>query len=84
MPVTVHGTPNPNALKFEVGVDVGGPKAFASGQAADDPLATELLVLPGVVSVFMSADFVTLTKSPEGEWAEIAEPAQEILERHFD
>ena len=29
MPVTIESTPNPNALKFTVGVDVGGPKTFA-------------------------------------------------------
>lgn len=84
MPVQVSPTPNPNALKFEVGKDVGGPKTFSSLQPTDDPLAVELLALPGVTSVFMSADFVTLTKGPDAFWDEIAEPAKTILERHFD
>lgn len=83
MSVRIEATPNPAALKFSVGVDVGGPKTFVAGRDVDDPVALELLVLPGVTSVFMTADFVTLTKAPEGDWNVIAPAAQEILEKHF-
>jgi len=31
----------------------------------------------------MTADFVTLTRSPEGDWAAIADAAREILEERF-
>ena len=83
MPVYVSPTPNPNALKFEVGVDVSGPRTYAAGQDADDATAAALLALPGVTSVFMMADFVTVSKSPDGSWEEIAEPAKAILEEGF-
>ncbi len=83
MTVQIESTPNPNALKFSVGVDVGGPKTFIAGRDVDDPMAAGLLSLPGVTSVFMTADFVTLTKTPEGDWGAIAPAAQEILEHHF-
>jgi hypothetical protein len=83
MAVTISQTPNPNALKFSVGKDVGGPKTFVAGRDADDPAAAELLALDGVASVFMTADFVTLSKMPDADWAAIADPAKEILERHF-
>lgn len=83
MPVSISNTPNPNALKFTVGVDVGGPQTFSAAVPTDDPLAGRLLALPEVNSVFMTADFVTLTKSPAGDWAVIAPQAQEILEGHF-
>ena len=76
-------TPNPNALKFEVGVDVGGPQTFSPMQETDDPLAKALLALPGVTSVFMTGDFVTLSKAPDAMWSEIAPPAQKLLEEHF-
>lgn len=82
MAVTSEPTPNPNALKFDVGRSVGGSATF-SGDDVDDPLGSELLAVEGVVSVFMTADFVTLTKSGEGDWAEITPAATEILERHF-
>ncbi len=84
MPVHVSPTPNPNALKYEVGVEVGGPKAFAAGKEADDPIAAAILELPGVTSVFMSADFVTVSKQPDAAWDGIALEAKAILEQHFD
>ncbi len=84
MPITISPTPNPNALKFEVGKDVGGPKTFAAGQDVDDPLAAALLDLPGVMSVFMTADFVTLSKGPEGTWEDVAPEAQRLIGDHFD
>jgi hypothetical protein len=83
MPVDISATPNPNALKFTVGVDVGGPKTFVAGRPADDVVAADLLGLPGVTSVFMTSDFVTLSKLPDAEWVDIAGPASEILARHF-
>ena len=84
MPVTVSNTPNPNALKFTVGVDVGGPNTFVAGSDADDPTAAGLLELAGVTSVFMSADFVTVSKLPEASWDEIAPQAVRIIEARFD
>ena len=83
MAVAIEPTPNPNALKFTVGRDVGGPKTFVAGRDADDPVAAALLALPGVTSVFMSADFVTLSKMPDADWTAIAEDARAILEGHF-
>ena len=84
MPVEISQSPNPNALKFTVGRDVGGPKTFAAGGDIDDPVAAELLGLDGVTSVFMTADFVTITKLPDASWESIAGPAKNVLETHFD
>ncbi len=83
MPVRIENTPNPNALKFTVGVDVGGPKTFIPTQSTDDPMALALFQIEGVTSVFMTADFVTLTKSPDADWGGIAPAAQAILEETF-
>lgn len=83
MAVAIESTPNPNALKFTVGRDVGGPKTFVAGRDVDDPVAADLLALSGVTSVFMSADFVTLSKLPDADWAAVAEDARAILEGHF-
>jgi hypothetical protein len=83
MPVTVSSTPNPDAAKFTVGVPVGGPTTFVPSQPTDDPLGGALLALPGVASVFMTADFVTLNKLPDAAWDSIIDPAKEILEKHF-
>jgi hypothetical protein len=83
MPVMIESTPNPNALKFTVGVNVGGPKTFVVGQDTDDEMAAALLALEGVTSIFMTSDFVTLSKTPEADWEAIAAEAQVILEEHF-
>jgi hypothetical protein len=81
--VSIDPTPNPNALKCTVGTPVGGPATFVAGRDTDDPMATALLALPGVSSIFMTADFVTISKTPEGDWNEIVEPARDILTEHF-
>ncbi len=83
MPVTISPTPNPNALKFNVGTDVGGPATFVAGTESDDPVAGPLLALPGVASIFMTADFVTLSKFPDADWESIAPEAERILTEHF-
>lgn len=84
MPVEISQSPNPNALKFTVGQDVGGPKTYVTGQEVDDPLAQSLLALDGVTSVFMTADFVTLSKLPDASWDGIVGPAKSLLEVHYD
>lgn len=83
MPVTPQATPNPNALKFSVGGPVGGPRSYTAANAADDPAAGELLEVEGVEAVFMTADFVTLTKAPGADWSDITPPARAILERRY-
>ena len=83
MPVTVANTPNPNALKFTVGVDVGGPSTFVAGTETDDPLAAQLLALEGVASIFKTADFVTISKFPGAHWDALAQAAAAILEEHY-
>lgn len=83
MTVSVSNTPNPNALKFTVGAEVGGPSTYVAGREVDDPLAADLIEIEGVTSVFMTADFVTLSKTPDASWDDVAERATAILEAHF-
>ena len=83
MPVIISQTPNPNALKFTVSTLFAAPKSFAAGTPTDDAIAAPLLAIPGVTSVFMSADFVTLTKDPTAHWDEIVPDATGILEITF-
>ena len=83
MPIDPTPTPNPNAMKFPVGRPVGGPATFVKGQETDNDVAKQLLSLDGVGSIFMTADFVTITKSPDGDWGSINPEAVKILESHF-
>lgn len=83
MTVNVEQTPNPNALKFSVGEPVGGPGTYVKGAEPEEEFLTRLLGLDGVASIFFTADFVTISKSPEGSWDAITPEATAILESHF-
>lgn len=83
MTVNVEQTPNPNALKFSVGVPVGGPGTYAKGADPEEDFVAGLLALDGVTSVFFTADFVTISKTPDGSWDAIRPEATAILESHF-
>jgi hypothetical protein len=83
MTIRVEPTPNPNAVKFSVGSPVGGPGTYVRGAQPDEAYLAEVLELDGVASVFFTADFVTISKSPDGSWDAITPEATAILERHF-
>lgn len=78
-------TPNPQAGKFTVGRTlVEGRKGLtfsSAGEAGDNPIAAALLAEPGVASVFIVADFVTVTKQPDARWTELAPRVQAALKR---
>ncbi len=83
MTVNVSPTPNPDAMKFTVGVPVGGPSTFTTDTAADDPVAAEVVAIDGVTSMFLTADFVTVTKDRSADWSAIVPAVVAILERRF-
>jgi hypothetical protein len=84
MPITSTPTPNPNALKFSIGVPIGGPGTVVKGGTTDEAFASALLEISGVTSVFFTADFVTISKTAEASWDQITQEATAILESHFD
>ncbi len=68
---TVSTTPNEHALKFTLNCPAiaEGYKTYNNLEDAKDcPVAKALFALPGVASVFLMADFVTVTKKPEASW----------------
>ena len=83
MPVTASPTPNPNAMKFSCGMPVGGPATYVAGSDPEEDFAKQLLSIPGVTSIFLTADFVTVTKTLEAGWASIQSEAVAILEKAF-
>ncbi len=83
MAVVVAPSPNPNAMKFTVGAPVGGPTTFVAGASPENGFARDLLALNGVTSIFLTADFVTVTKTPDVNWDSIVPDATAILEGEF-
>jgi len=83
MAIETFPSPNPNAMKLVVGTPVGGPTTVVRGSETGQGFASDLLGIEGVASVFFTADFVTITKSPSGIWDQILPQAVSILERDF-
>ena len=83
MTVRVEQTPNPNAMKFAVGQPVGGPGTYVRGADPEERFLADLLGLEGVASVFFTADFVTISKTPDSSWESITPEATTILEGRF-
>jgi Fe-S cluster biogenesis protein NfuA len=83
--VSVVTTPNPDALKFTVDQDLlkEGSRSFTSASAAvKDILAQSLFSIEGVTSVFYMANFVTVNKKAELDWAPLEKEILEILKTH--
>jgi hypothetical protein len=83
MTVIVAPSPNPNAMKFTVGKPVGGPTTHVAGTPPEHGFARDLLAIPGVTSIFLTADFVTISKTSDIPWESIIPEATSILEGEF-
>lgn len=70
--IQTERTPNPETMKFIPGVPVLGTGRTADFQSPDkaeaSPLAMRLFGIPGVMAVFLGADFVSVTKNPGQDW----------------
>jgi Fe-S cluster biogenesis protein NfuA len=76
-------TPNPNSIKWVLGrplVEGSGSAHFeAAPPAAVSPLAARLFAIEGVTGVFLASNFVTVTKRPELEWTDLAQPIVDAI-----
>lgn len=76
-------TPNPNSIKWVLGSPLAAPHVSAYFDASPgqetSALATRLFAVPGVKGVFIAANFVTVTKSDDVEWADMAQPVVEAM-----
>ena len=78
MDIRVERTPNPAAMKFTVGADVGGPATYASPEGAPSFVA-DVLAIDGVRSVFATADFITVSGDGGTDWDVVVPQVTEIL-----
>ncbi|MEM8986087.1 MAG: NifU family protein [Pseudomonadota bacterium] len=85
--IQTEDTPNPATLKFLPGRDVLGdarPREFPNLELAEaSPLAARIFTVDGVKSVFLGADFVTVTKWEEVDWAAMKAPVLAAIMDHF-
>jgi len=84
--IQTQPTPNPATLKFLPGRDVSPatPYEFVSeDEAAASPLAAALFGISGVRGVFFGADFVSITKGEDADWAIVKPQALAAIMDHF-
>ena len=79
--VEVQPTPNPNALKFVLDGEISDqPTSFFNADAATShPIANRLFAIPGVSSLLLLGDFVTVNKTAEARWPPIREEVRKVL-----
>ena len=77
----IQETPNPNAVKITLDrlVSEQPISFFRAEAAADHPLAKKLFAIPGVSSLLLLDDFITINKSPEARWADITRRVRQVL-----
>lgn len=84
--VDVELTPNPQALKFILNTKLlmVETRQFSSpADAINDPLASGIFAIEGVVSVFYMDKFITIEKTKETDWGKIQRPLVTFLSK-FD
>ena len=87
MPIVtaVMSTPNPLANKFMIDAPLfsGPPRHFSAGaHVVGDALGEDLLAVPGVVEVYCTGEFVTVTRDRGTPWSAIEAPVTALIEGH--
>ena len=83
-PITVYAelTPNPNSIKFVADVmllEGGTVEYLEKSDAVFCPLAAQLFDFDGVKSVFITSNFVTISKSADLDWFDITNILREFI-----
>jgi hypothetical protein len=84
--VVPEPTPNPSALKFSLDrpATQGRSETFRAGSdPTSSPLGARIFELGGVTNVFLTSNFVSVTKSDEVAWGELAPRVIEAIQAHF-
>jgi len=85
--VSLEFTPNPNTLKYSVNRELLDKGAANFTQAADarerSPLAAKLFGIEGIAGVMIGKNFVTVTKTEEGDWDVVHKTCSSIIEQHL-
>ncbi len=85
-------SPNPNSMKFVLNYEIV-PEALSSDypdmksaleESKASPLAADFFQFSFVERVFISSNFITLTKDAETEWDEVVFDLKKFLKIYFD
>jgi len=84
--IQTEATSNPTTLKFLPGERIMRESTanFPTREnAARSPLASRLFEIDGVTGVFFGADFITVTKADDQDWACLKPPILGAIMQHF-
>jgi Fe-S cluster biogenesis protein NfuA len=85
--VSLEFTPNPNTLKYSVNRELldHGAANFTKKEDADarSPLASNLFGIQGIAGVMLGKNFVTVTKTEDGDWDTVHKSASQLIEQHL-
>lgn len=77
-------SPNPNALRFQLDIELPAAMSFNSAEEADGhPFGEAVFAAEGVASIFGVNDFVTVTRRPGAEWDPIVAAVQAAAAEHL-
>jgi hypothetical protein len=76
-------TPNPNALKFTLDRTLPEMINVKAGEPSDDPFVTAVLGADGVIAVFATNDFVTVSRADGADWDPIIAAVQAAAAEHL-
>jgi len=85
--IYTESTPNPNTLKFVTNraLLLNDAVEFQHIEETNEaPLAKTLFDFDGVTNVFISNNFVTITKTDDLQWTEIMIPIKDFLKKYLD
>jgi Fe-S cluster biogenesis protein NfuA len=84
--IRLEFTPNPNALKYVLDEQVlleRGSANFADASAAQSsPLAKRIMSVPGIASCMIGKNFVSVTKSSDGDWEVVDQKTRSAIKDH--
>lgn len=88
-PVNVYAesTPNPASMKFVIDrflLKEGSVEYNSPDQAGNSPIARQLFSFSGITSVFINANYITLTKASDLDWYELIPVIRTFLKSYIE
>ncbi len=84
--ITPEPTPNPNAIKFSLDrpATAGRAETFREGtDPAVSPLGARIFALGQVTNVFLTANFVSVTKDDAADWDDLGPRVLDAIRDHY-
>ena len=84
--VVPEPTPNPNALKFTLdraSTEQRTETFRAGSDPSESPLGARIFELRGVTNVFLTANFVSVTKDDDESWDDLVPDVIAAIQAHF-